>query len=116
MLFGIASERLRCITVSLLIEILRTKPRLVFWLVAVTQALLWLLVPTLFYSAPAGDLANTLADRPRDDIPSTQAAPLSYWLADIALRVTGSHMVGVYLLSQICIVVTYGRCSSSAAR
>ena len=94
-------------TVSLLIEILRTKPRLVFWLVAVTQGLLWLLVPTLFYSAPPGDLANTLAIGHEMSFASTQGSPLAYWLADIALRITGGHMVGVYLLSQICIVVTY---------
>ncbi len=95
------------LTVSLLIEILRTKPRLMFWLVAVAQGLLWLLVPTLFYSAPPGDLADTLAIGHEMSFGSTLGAPLAYWLADIALRVTGGHMIGVYLLAQICIVSTY---------
>lgn len=95
------------LTVSLLIEILRTKPRLMFWLVALTQGLLWLLVPSVFYSAPPGDVADVLAIGREMSFSSTFGAPLAYWLADIALRVTGGHMIGVYLLAQICIVVTY---------
>src|SRR5690606_27803172 len=55
----IPAARMR--TVSLPIEILRTKPELVFWLATIAQALLWLLVPTLFYSAPPGGLADVLA-------------------------------------------------------
>lgn len=95
------------LTVSLLIEILRTKPRLMFWLVALTQGLLWLLVPTLFYSAPPGDVADVLAIGREMSFSSALGYPLAYWLADIALRVTGGHMIGVYLLAQICIVATY---------
>ena len=95
------------VTVSLLIEILRTQPRLMFWLAALTQAVLWLLVPALFYSAPPGDVANVLAIGHDMSFGSTLGHPLAYWLADIALQITGGHMVGVYLLSQICIVVTY---------
>ncbi len=38
---------------------------------------------------------------------STFGWPLAYWLADIALRLAGGHMIGVYLLAQICIVTTY---------
>ena len=95
------------LTVSLLIEILRTKPRLMFWLVVLTQALLWLLVPALFYSAPPGDVAEVLAIGREMSFSSASGSPLAYWLADIALRATGGHMIGVYLLSQICIVTTY---------
>ncbi len=78
-----------------------------FWLVALTQALLWLLVPTLFYSAPPGDVADVLAIGHEMSFGSAQGSPLAYWLADIALRATGGHMIGVYLLAQICIVATY---------
>src|SRR5262245_23785555 len=95
------------LTVSLLIEILRTKPRLMFWLAALTQALLWLLVPTLFYSAPPGDVADVLAIGREMSFVSAQGSPLAYWLADIALRATGGRMIGVYLLAQICVVTTY---------
>jgi 4-amino-4-deoxy-L-arabinose transferase-like glycosyltransferase len=94
-------------TVSLPIEILRTKPWLVFWLATLAQALLWLLVPALFYSAPPGELADVLAVGRELSFGSERGPPLAFWLAEFALRLTGGHMIGVYLLSQICIVATY---------
>jgi 4-amino-4-deoxy-L-arabinose transferase-like glycosyltransferase len=33
--------------------------------------------------------------------------PLAFWLADIAFRAAGNHMFGVYLLAQVCAVVTF---------
>lgn len=95
------------LTVSLPIEILRTRPRLIFWLAALAQALLWLVVPTLFYAAPPGDLAEVLAVGRELKFGSELGPPLAHWLAEIALRAAGGHMVGVYLLAQICIVATY---------
>lgn len=95
------------LTVSLPIEILRTRPQLVFWLATLAQALLWVAVPTLFYSAPPGDLAEVLAVGHAFKFGSELGPPLAPWLAEIALRAAGGHMIGVYLLSQICIVATY---------
>lgn len=94
-------------TVSLLIEILRTQPRLMFWLVTLGQALLWLAVPALFYAAPPGALADVLAIGREMNFASTFGFPLGYWLPELALRAAGGHIIGVYLLAQICIVVTY---------
>jgi hypothetical protein len=94
-------------TVSLPIEILRTKPWLVFWFATIAQALLWLLVPTLFYSAPPGELADVLAVGRELSFGSERGPPLAFWLAEFALRLTGGHMIGVYLLAQLCIVATY---------
>ena len=48
---------------SLIVEALRVRPVLVFWLAALAQAAMWFLVPTLFYSAPPGNLAEVLDDR-----------------------------------------------------
>lgn len=101
----IPAARMR--TVSLPIEILRTKPELVFWLATIAQALLWLLVPTLFYSAPPGGLADVLAVGRELSFGSEMGPPLAFWLAEFALRLAGGHMIGVYLLSQICIIATY---------
>ena len=95
------------LTVSLLIEILRTRPRLVFWCAALTQAALWALIPSLFYAAPPGDVADVLAVGHEFKFGSELGPPLAYWLAEIALRAAGSHMFGVYVLSQFCIVLTY---------
>lgn len=92
------------LTVSLPIEILRTRPRLVFWLAALTQALLWVAVPSLFYSAPPGDVAEVLAIGRERLADGAFGPPLAYWLADAALRVCGGHMAGVYLLAQLCVV------------
>jgi len=89
--------------VSLPIEILRTRPRVVFWLAVLTQALLWVLVPTLFYAAPPGDLAELIATAHYFERLLPVLPPLAYWLAEIALQLGG--FFGIYLLSQICIVV-----------
>ena len=47
--------------VSILVELLRSRPALMVWLAALAQALLWLLVPVLFYSGPPGDLPIVIA-------------------------------------------------------
>jgi 4-amino-4-deoxy-L-arabinose transferase-like glycosyltransferase len=95
------------LTVSLPIEILRTRPRLIFWVAALAQAVLWVAVPTLFYSAPPGDVAEVLSVGHAFQFGSELGPPLAHWLAEIALRAAGGHMFGVYVLSQICIVATY---------
>ena len=95
------------LTVSLLIEILRTRPRLIFWLAALTQTFLWVLVPSIFYSAPPGDVADVVAVGRELTFSASHGPPLAYWLAEFALRATGGHIFGIYLLSQICILVAY---------
>jgi 4-amino-4-deoxy-L-arabinose transferase-like glycosyltransferase len=95
------------LTVSLPIEILRTRPRLIFWLATLAQAALWIIVPSLFYAAPPGEVADVLAVGREMKFGSELGPPLAHWLAEIALRSAGGHMVGVYALSQICIVTAY---------
>ncbi len=91
--------------VSLIVEALRGRPRLVFWTAALTQAVLWVLIPSLFYSAPPGDLPTTLAIGHEFLLGSYLGPPLAFWLGELAFRVAG--IVGVYVLAQACIVVTY---------
>ncbi len=95
------------LTVSLLIEILRTRPRLIFWLAALTQTFLWVLVPSIFYSAPPGEVADVVAVGRELTFGASHGPQLAYWLAEFALRATGGHIFGIYLLSQICILVAY---------
>ncbi|MET0445845.1 MAG: glycosyltransferase family 39 protein [Pseudorhodoplanes sp.] len=95
------------LTVSLLIEILRTRPRLIFWLVALSQTFMWLIVPTIFYSAPPGDVAEVLAVGREFVLNASVGPPLAYWLGEFAMRATGNHIIGVYLLSQVCILIAY---------
>jgi hypothetical protein len=93
--------------VSIFVELLRSRPSLAVWLAALAQALLWLLVPSLFYAAPPGELANVLAVGREFQLGTDLGPPLAFWLAEIAYDASGHSVVGVYLLSQVCVVVTY---------
>ncbi|MDI1345797.1 MAG: glycosyltransferase family 39 protein, partial [Pseudolabrys sp.] len=88
--------------VSLIIEFLRGRPSLVFWGVALTQALLWTFIPAVFYSAPPGDVPLLLAIGHEFVLGSYLGPPLAFWLGEIAFRLGG--MLGLYALAQACIV------------
>jgi hypothetical protein len=91
--------------VSIFIELLRSQPRVTFWFATLTQTAVWWLVPSLFYSAPPGNLAEVLALGHEFQLGTWQGPPLAYWMAEIAFRLFG--MTGVYLLAQVCVVVAY---------
>ncbi len=91
--------------VPLYLELLRSRPQLLFWFAALTQAFIWLVVPAAFYFAPPGDLAQLLAIGHDFRLMSGVGPPLAYWVGEIAFRIAG--LFGVYLLSQVCVVVTY---------
>ena len=91
---------------SLVIELIRARPRLVVWIVVLSQAALWLIVPLLLYRSPPGDLATVLAYGREYQVGTDLGPPLAFWLADIAFRAAGNHMFGVYLLAQLCSIAT----------
>jgi hypothetical protein len=91
---------------SLVVELIRARPRLVVWIVVLLQASLWLLVPLVFYSSPPGNLATVLAYGREYQVGTDLGPPLAFWLADIAYRAAGNHLIGVYVLSQLCSVAT----------
>ena len=92
---------------SLVVELIRARPRLVVWIVVLAQAGLWLILPMLLYRSPPGDLATALAFGREYQVGTWLGPPLAFWLADIAFRAVGNHMFGVYLLAQACAVVTF---------
>ncbi|MEW6768907.1 MAG: glycosyltransferase family 39 protein [Pseudomonadota bacterium] len=92
---------------SLIVELVRARPRLVFWIVVLLQAAIWFALPTLFYDSPPGDLATVVAFGREYQVGSHLGPPLAFWAADIAFRLAGNHIFGVYLLAQICFVVTF---------
>jgi hypothetical protein len=92
---------------SLIIELIRARPRLMVWLVVLFQAALWLLLPLLLYRSPPGDVATVLAFGREYQIGTDLGPPLAFWLADIAFRLAGNSVFGVYLLAQLCFVVTF---------
>src|SRR6266702_3985019 len=93
--------------VSIFVELLRSRPSLAVWLAALAQALLWLLVPALFYAGPPGDVPDVLAVGHEFQLGTYLGPPLAFWLAELAFDLAGRSMIGVYLLSQICVLVTY---------
>lgn len=93
--------------VSILIELLRSRPAAAVWLAALAQGLLWTIVPSLFYAGPPGDLPMVLAIGHEFQLGSYLGPPLAFWLAELAFDLAGRSLFGVYLLSQACIVVTY---------
>src|SRR5215213_10333130 len=92
---------------SLIVELIRARPRLVVWLVLLLQAALWLILPLVLYRSPPGDVATVLAYGREYQVGTDLGPPLAFWLADIAFRAAGNHIFGVYLLSQLCFIVTF---------
>ncbi len=92
---------------SLVVELIRARPRLVVWIVVLVQAALWLLLPMLLYRSPPGDLATVLAYGREYQVGTWLGPPLAFWFADIAFRAAGNTMFGVYLLAQVCAVATF---------
>jgi 4-amino-4-deoxy-L-arabinose transferase-like glycosyltransferase len=100
-----ALERAPMFRVSLILEALRARPALMFWVATLAQGALWTLVPSLFYAAPPGELPLVLAVGNEWLLGSPYGPPLAFWAANIAFNFAG--IVGVYLLSQLCVVVTF---------
>lgn len=92
---------------SLIVELVRARPRLIFWLVMLAQAALWLFLPWLLYGSPPGDVATVLAFGREHQVGTTLGPPAAFWLADVAFRLSGNHIFGVYLLAQLCFIVTF---------
>src|SRR5260221_13518866 len=86
---------------SLIVELIRARPRLVVWLVVLLQAALWLILPLLLYRSPPGELATVLAYGPEYQVGTALGPPLAFWLADIPFRLAGAHLFGGYLLAQL---------------
>lgn len=92
---------------SLIVELIRARPRLIFWIAVLAQAALWLFLPWLVYGSPPGDVATVLAFGREYQVGTHFGPPLAFWLADVAFRLAGGHIFGVYLAAQLCFVVTF---------
>lgn len=92
---------------SLVVELIRSRPGVVFWVAVLAQAVLWLLVPAALYWSPPGETGLVMAIGREYLLGTVDGPPLAFWLADIAYKATGNAMFGVYLLSQACFVVAF---------
>jgi Dolichyl-phosphate-mannose-protein mannosyltransferase len=93
--------------VSILVELLRSRPALAVWIAAGAQAAVWTLIPALFYAGPPGNLPAVLAVGHEFQRGTDLGPPLAFWLAEIIFRLTGRSLFAIYALSQICVVATY---------
>ena len=93
--------------VSIFVELLRSRPALAVWLAALAQAALWVLVPSIFYVGPPGDVPFVLAIGHELQLGTYLGPPLAFWLGDAAYVLAGNSLIGVYVLAQICVVATY---------
>jgi Dolichyl-phosphate-mannose-protein mannosyltransferase len=93
--------------VSIIVELLRARPALMVGIAAAAQALVWTLVPALFYAGPPGNLPTVLAVGHEFQLGTYLGPPLAFWLAELVFRMSGRSMLAIYALSQICVVVTY---------
>ena len=75
--------------VSFIFELLRAHTRALVWLIALTQGVLWWIVPSLFYGAPPGDLPLVLAIGHEFQFGSYLGPPLAFWLAKSPTRWPG---------------------------
>ncbi|HMK79016.1 MAG TPA: glycosyltransferase family 39 protein [Xanthobacteraceae bacterium] len=105
--FSATPDRAPMFRVSLILEALRARPGLMFAVAALAQGALWTLVPALIYTAPPGEVPLVLAVGREWQLGSPYGPPLAYWLADLVFRLADNSIVGVYLLSQACVVATY---------
>jgi Dolichyl-phosphate-mannose-protein mannosyltransferase len=93
--------------VSILVELLRTRPVTTVWLAALLQAAIWTLVPAVFYAGPPGNLPYVLAVGHEFHFSTYFGPPLAFWLAEIVFRLSGGNLLAIYALAQVCVVVTY---------
>lgn len=93
--------------VSIFVELLRSRPALAVSIAALVQGTLWALVPSFFYWAPPADVATAVAVGHEFRLGTYLGPPLAFWIADAAFVLAGRSMIGLYVLSQICVITTY---------
>lgn len=93
---------------SLIVELVRARPKLIIWVAILLQAVLWLVVPMIIYASPPSEVATVLAYGREYQVGSDLGPPLAFWLADIAYRLAGNHVLGIYLLDAALFAITMG--------
>src|SRR5260221_4411408 len=87
---------------SLVVELIRARPRLVVWLVVLLQAALWLMLALVLYGSPPGDLATVLAYGREYRVGTDLRPPPAVLLGGLAFCAAGNPKFDVYLLAQRC--------------
>ena len=88
-------------------EISRDRAWLAFGIIAAAQVLLWTIVPALTFDAPPLDVTENIMWGREWLWGTYKHPPLQAWITELALILSGNHMIGIYLVSQLCIVLTW---------
>ena len=81
---------------SLIVELVRARPKLVAWLVTLIAATIWLIVPLILYSSPPGNVPDVLAFGREYVLGTDLGPPLAFLACDIAFRLAAT-IIGIYL-------------------
>jgi hypothetical protein len=93
--------------ISIIVELLRSRPALTVIFAVGVQAALWTIIPAGFYAGPPGNLPFVLAVGHQFRLGSAFGPPLAFWLAELFFDLGGHRLIAVYALSQACVAVTY---------
>jgi 4-amino-4-deoxy-L-arabinose transferase-like glycosyltransferase len=88
-------------------EISRDRAWLAFGIIAAAQVLLWTIVPALTFDAPPLDVTENIMWGREWLWGTYKHPPLQAWITELALILSGNHVIGIYLVSQVCIVLTW---------
>ena len=92
---------------SLIIELIRARPRLVVWLVVLFQAALWLILPLRAVPQPAGGYRHRACLWPGISGRHRSRSAAGVLAGRHRLPLAGNHIFGVYLLAQLCFIATF---------
>jgi hypothetical protein len=93
--------------VSIIVEMLRSRPALTVVCAIAVQAALWTFIPGWFYAGPPGNLPFVLAVGHQFQVGSAFGPPLAFWLAELVFDLARHHLIAVYALSQACVAAAY---------
>lgn len=85
----------------------RAQPATLFWAVLVLHVALWTLVPGLVLGNAPLDVIEGLAWGRAWELGYHKHPPLFAWVAEATMRLSGDRIWSIYLLSQLCIGITF---------
>ena len=88
-------------------EISRDQACRAFGIIAAAQVLLWTFVPALTFDSPPLDVTENIMWGREWLWGTYKHPPLQAWITELALIFSGNLVIGIYLVSQLCIVLTW---------
>ncbi|MDH5594402.1 MAG: glycosyltransferase family 39 protein [Gammaproteobacteria bacterium] len=90
-----------------LCQTLNSDPQKLFWRFIILHLIVWTLLPVLFHPNMPIDASETITWGHEWQLGYERHPPLSAWLAEIAVTLSGNQLWSYFLLSQLCIVAGF---------